>query len=237
MLAMFAFDTPQQHRSSILCRVFDGRELDEVCPVDAAILTVDERARYMSVRDLRQRALAFRARAELRRMLGRETGQPPQLVPIQCDGHGKPRCLHPRAAGLDFSITHADDCAIIALGEADGIGVDAEMIVTELPSDELLEIIFSDDEIDQWRAVSADQRCRAFTEAWTIKEACLKALGTGFNGSPHEVTVRFTAAGHAEPVFKKSNWICERVNFCPCYAACCVVILPSWENPRHALAA
>ncbi len=237
MLAMFAFDTPLHHRSSVLCRVLDGRELVEVCPVDEAIVSTEERVRYRCVRDPRQRALAFRARAELRRMLGRETELSPQMVPIEYDVHGKPRCYHPRAYGLDFSVTHADDCAIIALGEVDGIGVDAEMLVTEEPSDELLEIVFSDEELEQWRTVPAAQRRRAFTEAWTIKEATLKAVGSGIDGSPHDLTVRFTASGHAEPVFKKSNWFCERVNFCPCYAACCVVILPSWENPRHVLAA
>jgi len=237
MLAMFAFDTPEQHRSSILCRVLDGRELDDVCPVDEAILTPEERARYRRVPDARQRALAFRTRAELRRMLGREIGMSPHLVPIECDRHGKPRCLHPRAAGLDFSVSHADDCSIIAVGEADGIGVDAEMIVTEEPADELLEIIFNPEEMEQWRAIPAEGRRRAFTEAWTIKEAALKAIGTGLDGSPHELTVRFTSAGRAEPVFKESNWIYERLNFCPCYSACCVVILPAWENPRRTIAA
>lgn len=237
MLAMFAFDTPQQRRSSILCRVLDGRELGDVCPVDEAILTPEERARYNQVRDRRQRALAFRARAELRRMLGREIGLSPHLVPIAYDGHGKPRCIHPRAAGLDFSVSHADDCAIIAVGEADGIGVDAEMIVSEEPADDLLEIIFNAEEMEQWRAVPRSERCRAFTEAWTIKEAGLKATGAGLDGSPHELTVRFTPAGRAEPVFKESNWIYERLNFCPRYAACCVVILPTWENPRRALVA
>ena len=153
MLAMFAFDTPQKHRSSILCRVLDGRELDEICPVDEAILTPEERARYSRAHDSRQRALAFRTRAELRRMLGREIGLSPHQVPIEYDGHGKPRCLHPRAAGLDFSVSHADDCAIIAVGEADGIGVDAEMIIAEEPADDLLGIIFNSEEMEQWRAV------------------------------------------------------------------------------------
>jgi 4'-phosphopantetheinyl transferase len=236
MLAMFAFDTPHT-KSSLLCRVLDGRELDGVCPVDEAILSPEERARYKTVRNPRQRALAFRARAELRRMLGREIGLAPQSVPLECDAHGKPRCPHPRAAGLDFSITHADDCAIVALGEADGVGVDAEMIVDEEPSDELLEILFNADELDQWLKLPSEDRRRAFTEAWTIKEACLKALGTGLDGSPHETTVRFNAAGHAVPDFANPNWICERVNFCSRYSACCVVILPAWENPRHALAA
>ncbi|HEY2573168.1 MAG TPA: 4'-phosphopantetheinyl transferase superfamily protein, partial [Verrucomicrobiaceae bacterium] len=151
--------------------------------------------------------------------------------------HGKPRCPHPRAAGLDFSVTHADDCAIVALGEAAGVGVDAEMIIDDEPSDELLEIIFNAEELDQWLALRAEDRRRAFTEAWTIKEACLKAVGMGLDGSPHETIVRFNPAGHAVPVFANPNWICERVNFCPSYAACCVVILPTSEIPPHALAA
>src|SRR6476646_6765989 len=81
MLAMFAFETPHK-KSSLLCRVLDGRELDGVCPVDEAIVSPEERARSQTVRHPRQRALAFRARAELRRMLGREIGLAPQLVPL-----------------------------------------------------------------------------------------------------------------------------------------------------------
>lgn len=238
MLAMFAFDTPRRDQeSSILCRVLDGRELDHVCPIDETILTPEELARYGALRHPRRRALAVRTRAELRRMLSREIGVSPHLVPIECDRHGKPRCPHPRAAGLDFSISHAEDCAIIALGEADGLGVDVEMIPAEEPSPELLEILFNPSELEQWGGLQSDARRRGFAEAWTVKEAALKAVGTGLDGSPHDVTVRFDAIGHAQPLFRKSNWICERVNFCPSYAACCVAILPSWEEPRHILAA
>lgn len=238
MLAMFAFDSPRRDEErSILCRVLDGRGLDHVCPVDEAILTPAERARYLAVGGGRQRALAVRARAELRRMLSREIGVLPHMVPIECDGHGKPRCPHPRAAGLDFSISHADDCAMIALGEADGLGVDVELIPEEEPDEEVLRIAFDDGEEARWRALPDETRLRAFAEAWTIKEAGLKALGTGLDGSPHDLTVRFTTDGHAEPDSRRPNWICERVNFCPCHAACCFVILPSWDNPRRAAAA
>jgi 4'-phosphopantetheinyl transferase len=238
MLAMFAFDSPDApDGSSILCRVLDGRELDDICPIDHAILTPDERAHYSGLCDRRKRALAFRTRAELKRMLGREIGLPPQQVPMRCDEHGKPRCSHALAANLDFSVAHADACAIIAIGEAQGIGVDVERIIEEDPSDELLDIVFGDDERDQWRTVPEDARRRVFTESWTIKEAALKALGTGLDGSAHDFRVRFTRDGHAQPIFERSNWICERVDFCPCYAASCVVIVPTRENPRRRRAA
>ena len=225
MLALFAFDTPKKnHGSSILCRVLDGRELDHVCPVDEAILSADERTRYSALRDPQQRALAFRTRAELRRMLGREIGVAPNQIPLENDAHGKPQCPHPRAKELAFSVSHSDQCAMIALGEAAALGVDLEPLVSEEPGDELLEIVFTDDELGQWRTLPSDSRRRAFTEAWTIKEAALKAIGIGLNGSPHDVGVAFTREGRAKPRFKNTSWIFERVDFCPCFAACCVVI-------------
>jgi 4'-phosphopantetheinyl transferase len=225
MLALFAFDTPKRDQScSILCRVLDGRDLENVCPVDEAILSREERAHYSTVRDPRQRALAFRTRAELRRMLGREIGIAPNLVPLDCDGHGKPRCPHPRAQDLAFSVSHSDQCAMIAIGEAASIGVDLERLVPEEPADELLEIVFDEEELAQWRSLPAEARQRAFTEAWTVKEAAMKAQGMGLDGSPHDVSVSFTTEGRATPRFRNPNWIFERVDFCPCFAACCVVI-------------
>ena len=225
MLAMFAFDTPRRnHGCSILCRVLDGRDLDHVCPVDEAMLSPEERAHYSGLQDVRHRALAFRARAELRRMLGREIGVAPHLVLLENDLHGKPRCPHPRAKDLAFSVSHSECCAMIALGEASAIGVDLEPVVAEEPADELLEIVFNDEELGQWRSLPVEHRRRAFTEAWTIKEAALKATGTGLDGSPHEMRVTFSQNGRATPLFRDRDWIFERIDFCPCYAASCVVI-------------
>lgn len=238
MMALLAFNSPDRSGlNSILCRVLDGRELEDVCPIDAAILTPDECAHYAHLQCPHLRALAYRTRAELKRMLGREIGVPPQLVPLQCDEHGKPRCPHPLAAGLDFSVSHSEECSLIALGEADGIGVDVERIIDEEPSDELLGIVFNQEEQEQWLELPEQFHRQSFTEAWTVKEATLKATGAGLDGSPHEISVRFTPDGHAEPVFRKSNWVFERVNFCPHHAASCVVILPSLENRQRGMAA
>jgi 4'-phosphopantetheinyl transferase len=233
MMSLFSYDSPgSQDGKSILCRVLDGRGLDDVCPVDQMILTPDERARYAHLRPIRSRALAYRARAELRRMLGREIGLSPHQVPLINGAHGKPVCPHPLAAGLAFSVAHAEDCAIIALGEVDGVGVDVERVVGREPADELLGILFDDDELQQWRDLPPPLRCRAFTEAWTIKEAALKALGTGLDGSPHEIKVRFDHLGHVIPLFSDARWIFERVLFCPSYTACLVAMIP--QKRAHA---
>src|SRR4029079_8273171 len=128
-------------------------------------LTPDERAHYYAtLKNPSAHALAVRTRAELRRMLARETGLPPHKVPILCDSHGKPRCSHPDAADLDFSVSRTDECAIIALGEAAGVGVDVEQVLDEEPSDENLDILFNDKEFKAWAALSAPARRIAFTQ-------------------------------------------------------------------------
>lgn len=239
MLAHFAFREPETQRPrSILCRVLDGREIDEVCPSDAMILTPEEKAHYhATLKSPKAHALAVRTRAELRRMLARETGLPPHRVPIICDAHGKPRCTHPGAADLDFSVSRADECAIIALGEAAGVGVDVEEVLEEEPSDENLAIVFNEEELQEWAALSPTARRVAFTQAWTIKEAALKALGTGLDGDTRELSVHFDPAGNVRPVLPSARWIFERIHFCPRYAASFIALLPKIEAPRHLLAA
>lgn len=234
MLAHFVFCSPRSNRErSILCRVLDGRDLVEPRAVDVAILTFEERAHYHALYgNSKNGAIAVRTRAALRRMLAREIGVPPQLVPIRLDAHGKPRCMHPLASDLDFSISHADDCSIISLGEAEGIGVDAEKILEEYPSDENLSIVFNPEEYRDWFALSPAKRLTAFTQAWTIKEAVMKAIGLGLDGSHHDITVRFDARGDAWPVFQSSRWIFERINFCPCYAASFVALMPKEEEEQ-----
>ena len=235
MLAMFAFASPQPHRAhSVLCRVLDGRELEEVSPADEALLTPEERAHYSELHNEKQRALSIRTRAELRRMLGRDLGLAPRDVPLVHDAYGKPRCPHARAVGMDFSVTHSDNCALVAVGEAAAIGVDVEAVVRDEPQDEMLDIIFDAHEKAKWRALPEAKRRMAFTQAWTIKEAALKAQGTGLYGSPHIITVTFDAQGNAQPVLKSSRWTFERINLCECYAASFLALMPDEEKDRPA---
>jgi len=235
MLSMFAFSSPKTKRErAILCRVLDGRELDSICPIDEAILTPEEKASYQHVRNPQQRALAYRTRSELRRMLGRELGLSPQHVPLVRDALGKPRCTHERAAGLDFSVSHPADCALIAIGEAEGLGVDVESVIRVEPEEEMLEILFSDEEKREWRNLPGSQRRLAFTQAWTIKEAILKAEGTGLYGSPHGINLYFDDRGNAMPIFSSPHWIFERINLSDGYAASFVAMLPNEDKSSRA---
>ncbi len=238
MISVTSTHSPFGGERSILCRVLDGRELVGVRSEDVAVLTADELGHYSRLQNPRERALHCRARAALRRMLSREIGVAADQLRIVMDGHGKPRCLNREAEGIDFSVSHSGDCAIIALGEAEGIGVDVEAIPDHEPPWTLVEAVYHEHELEQWLALPAEKRCTAFAQAWVIKEAALKALGTGLDGSPQELRVRFDSNGCAWPLFLSSRWIFERIRVSPHYAACLIAVMPQDDQPaRQYLAA
>lgn len=119
---------------------------------------------------------------------------------------GKPRCPQAEAAGLGFSFSYAPPYVCIVTGPARSIGVDIERVVAEEPAWNLLEHVFTEEELQQWlRLPAGELRRHAFTAAWTIKEATLKARGTGLADSPQSVGVIFTADGHAAPAEAPSD--------------------------------
>ena len=113
---------------------------------------------------------------------------------------GKPFCPQAEAAGLGFSFSYAPPYVCIVTGPARRIGVDIECIVSDEPAWNLLEHVFTEEELQQWlRLPAGEVRRRAFTTAWTVKEATLKARGTGLADSPQSVGVIFTEDGRAAP--------------------------------------
>ena len=226
MLAMFSLSgrTADGGQRSILCRILNGHGLGEARGSDLDLLTNDEKGHYARLSDPHTHALHCRARAELRRMLAREIEVDPRDIPIVPDQYGKPHCLSPEAADLDFSVAHSCDCAIIGVGEVNGLGVDVEFITGEQPPQPLVEVVFHPDEMEHWLALPLEQRSAAFANAWVIKEAALKAVGTGLDGSPQEVRVRIDAKGQVWPAASHSDWVFERLHVSPHYAAWLAVI-------------
>ena len=220
MLAMFSLNGTATNggQRSILCRILNGHGLKEARASDLDLLTSDEKGHYARLNDPCVHALHCRARAELRRMLAREIEIDPHDIPIVPDRHGKPHCPRQEASDLDFSVAHSNQCAIIGMGEVQGLGVDVELISGEQPPPPLVDVVFHPDELEQWLALPLEQRSAAFAHAWVIKEAALKAVGTGLDGSPHEVRIRIDAKGHVWPAVT-DGWVFERLHVAPNYAA------------------
>lgn len=98
--------------------------------------------------------------------------------------HGKPFALVDGIpAAISFNVSHSGNHGLIALASAGQLGVDIEEYVPRRYLDQLAESdsVFTSNERAELAQIHGDDRVRLFTRLWTIKEALLKALGTGLS--------------------------------------------------------
>ncbi|TNJ42310.1 4'-phosphopantetheinyl transferase superfamily protein [Phaeobacter sp. B1627] len=141
-------------------------------------LTPVEQARADRFRFARDEAAYVAAHGLLRLELGRRLGQAPEQVEIVYDPLGKPRVRVPNGAPLHFSISHSRRYVACAFSRY-LVGVDIEHIDREL--DLSVSRVLSGPERQYLNSVAPEDRKAAFFQIWTMKEAVLKAFGTGLS--------------------------------------------------------
>lgn len=152
----------------------------DALPADFELLDPIERARAVrfATPQLQRRFIA--AHAALRRLLGWAADDEPAAMPIDADAQGKPYLpAHPQ---LHFSLSHCGGQALVAL-DAAPVGVDIEALIHR-DSDVLAAQILAPRELETWLRLPQAHRAEALTEAWTRKEAALKACGFGLRVDP-----------------------------------------------------
>jgi 4'-phosphopantetheinyl transferase len=104
----------------------------------------------------------------------------PQAIRFTAEQFGKPQVLDPAALRRPFNIAHTDGLVLcgVAEGAVDAIGVDVECLGRRTTT-ELAERYFAEPEIRWLRAQPAAQQHAFFLRIWTLKEAFIKAIGTG----------------------------------------------------------
>ena len=149
---------------------------------DDALLDEHERARAARFAFERDRQRYVAAHVALRQVLGQRIGRPPASLRFETGAFGKPRLRgEPRCA---FSLSHSGDQALIALSDDGEIGVDLEQLRPLPDLDALARQCLAPREHFHFDATPLAERELAFLRAWTRKEACLKALGTGLQVEP-----------------------------------------------------
>jgi 4'-phosphopantetheinyl transferase len=147
----------------------------------AACLSPDERARaerFVAARD-RDRFVA--GRAFLRLLLGQSTGAEPRELSFRYSAHGKP-ALADEGSDLEFNLAHSGTVVVCALAQGcEALGVDVECVKPIRDAAGLARRAFSPREAVRLDSLPEPVRLRAFYEAWTRKEAFLKALGCGLD--------------------------------------------------------
>lgn len=163
-------------------------------------LSAEERERADKFRFEKHRRRYVAGRGELRRILGRYLGLSAEAIALRYGEQGKPFCTaQPREWSICFNLSHSEHAAALAVSNGFEVGIDVELIRTideNMPTE-----IFSTGERVQFTALPDAERQTIFFENWARKEACLKALGTGFMLPPDHFEFDLSVRGDTTPRF------------------------------------
>ena len=124
------------------------------------------------------------AHAALRMVLAATLGVEPASVVYErkcgkCGAHDHGRPGVSGCGSLSFSLSHSGERAIVAVGPDLRIGADVEAVRPRIHLDRLASRVLTPEEHEGWS--SGGGGLNGFLEAWTAKEAYLKATGEGIS--------------------------------------------------------
>jgi 4'-phosphopantetheinyl transferase len=182
--------------------------LDEAAIAAAAsVLSDDEIAQYRRfhfARDARDYAAAH---ALLRHTLSRDDGRPPEQWRFERTTSGRPFLIDAGDAPASFSLSHTHGMVACAVTKGADVGVDVECIDRDVNAADIAARFFAPAESAHLMQLDADARRDRFFDLWTLKEALVKALGTGMAMSLNRLafavdpdgSVRLSAPADVEP--------------------------------------
>ncbi|HWF61179.1 MAG TPA: 4'-phosphopantetheinyl transferase superfamily protein [Nitrospira sp.] len=144
--------------------------------------------------DIRQRYVL--AHGGLKAVLSRYLGVNPNMVALDRSATGKPfltRELREKSS-ITFNLSHAHDRALIAVSNAQEVGVDLEFARSDIEVANLSKRFFTLSEHTTIMQETEEQRATKFFRYWVAKEALLKAQGIGLGGLP-DCEIFFEAEG------------------------------------------
>lgn len=178
-------------------------EAFDAARVDAwlALLSDEERARYAAFRVEKRRREFLLGRVTLRRLLAERLSEAPSAILLHVTEAG---AIEVPGAPYHVSLAHADDRAVAVVGRR-RVGVDLEPVRPCTPR--VIDFVLRPDERDLLDTLPMDRE-HAFILCWTLKEATLKALGTGFYRAPKKVRLEIDASARraALRAWDESRW-------------------------------
>ena len=158
----------------------------------AALAWLDEpersrRERFLHPRPRRQFTLC---RAALRTVLCRALRCANDDLSFGTSAYGKPFALVGGVpASIAFNISHSGRHGLIAVAPRGRIGVDVEERSVRRDIDGDIRLLFTPEERARLNAANGHRRLELFWSLWTMKEALLKALGTGLSCDTTSFTI------------------------------------------------
>lgn len=202
-------------------------------------LSADELERAGRFHFMRDRARFIAARAALRAILARYLGLDGASLAFTYGPHGKPALGDPVGeVDVHFNLSHSDELALVAVTRRCPIGIDLEAVRPFKNVEYVPERIFSARELAEFQDLRPSLREPAFFNAWTRKEALVKATGLGFSTDVAEVEVTFAPGLAARLVSLHGDteaaggWTLRELVTTPRYAAALALHGPILEIVR-----
>ena len=149
------------------------------------------------------------AHALLRRVLSLHGGKSPPEWKFETNCHGKPRIASAEAPALLFNLSHTRGLVACAVAIGAELGIDVEAIHDTAVPREIASHFFSQTEIRQLDACPPADYAHRFIEFWTLKEAFIKAIGTGLSHPLDSFSFSLNGNGDIEftaPDTRASEW-------------------------------
>lgn len=177
--------------------------VDRDAPDGAAMAMLDgaERSRAGRFHARRDRDRFVARRAFHRRVLGTRLGVEPAALELRVTPQGRP--FLDAVWGIEFSTSHDDGLAVIAITTGPRVGVDVERVRLLDDALDVAATHMTANEVAWLRSLPPDSRSKGFLELWTRKEAVVKGLGVGLSmplDAMDCATVDATGMGHPTSV-------------------------------------
>jgi 4'-phosphopantetheinyl transferase len=158
-------------------------DLGSVEPIEAcrSVLSEEEQARAATFRFDHDRQHFITRRAILRRLVGNYHGIAPARIEFRNDVHGKPQLGTRGGRTLQFNLSSTERWAMYAFALDRRVGIDVERARSSVDWEEIASQFFHMTELAAIRQVAEKLRYQEFLSYWTMKEAIMKARGTGLD--------------------------------------------------------
>ena len=155
----------------------DGVRGDRLLRLYEAMLSPDERGRYVRLKFAPNRHEFLITRALVRTVLARYLGVEPPSLRFEHGPFGRPE-ITPRH-DVRFNLSNSGGLVVCLVSESREVGVDVEPLARASAILELAAEVFSPHELAALRALPREAQFSRALSLWTLKESYIKARGMG----------------------------------------------------------
>ncbi|MDD1724018.1 MAG: 4'-phosphopantetheinyl transferase superfamily protein [Methanospirillum sp.] len=188
----------------------------------ASLLPESERAKAAGKFHEEDRLFTLCSYGIRRVLLSRYTGISPEEISFGEDPYGKPFIRNRNSYLISFNVSHSKDRFLMGICRNRDIGVDIQQIDPGIPVMKIARRFFQPVDYGYLASLPGDELISEFYRIWTMKEACIKAVGKGFS-FPAEQIPRMSSNPF---IMDGRSWYWQLLPARDAYQACVIVSDP-----------